>query len=65
MTSRTNTGVSAASSEGIGGELGCSVGLLVWSGPARGCHIDEGVDSFLVADGRINAQTMHDLVRPD
>jgi len=40
------------------------VALLEWTATAHGARVDDGVDSFVVRDGRIVAQTIHYTVRP-
>lgn len=35
------------------------VALLEWTAVADGARVDDGVDSFVVRDGRIVAQTIH------
>jgi hypothetical protein len=38
--------------------------LLEWTGRSRsGAYVDDGVDSYVVEDGRIIAQTIHYTVR--
>ena len=40
------------------------VALLEWTATADGADVVDGVDSFVVRDGRIVAQTIHYTVRP-
>lgn len=39
------------------------VALLEWTATADGARVDDGVDSFVVRDGRIVAQTIHYTVQ--
>ena len=41
------------------------VALLEWTAAADGAHVDDGVDTFVIRDGRITAQTIHYTVRSD
>ena len=41
------------------------VALLEWTARADGARVDDGVDSFVVRDGRIVAQTLHYTVRSE
>jgi hypothetical protein len=39
------------------------VGFLEWSGRGNNTYVDDGVDSYVIRDGKIVAQTIHYTVR--
>ncbi|HEU4741470.1 MAG TPA: nuclear transport factor 2 family protein [Meiothermus sp.] len=41
------------------------VGFLEWRAEGSGVRVDDGADSYLIQDGRIQVQTIHYTVKPN